>query len=111
MKHFVLLLAAITASLSCFAAKPPQKQIVTLSVTQNGFEPSQVDVKPGIPVVLKITRKTDSTCAKEILIPAKKINRPLPLKKEVSVDVGKLEKGEIRFACSMDMIAGQILVK
>jgi len=111
MKTILIFLSLFAISFPAFAAKSPQKQIVTLSVTENGFEPGRVDVKPGIPVVLKVTRKTDSTCANQIVIPAKKINKELPLNKEVTVEVGKLEKGEIRFACSMDMISGHILVK
>lgn len=85
---------------------------VELSVTENGFEPSTVNVKPGSHVVLKITRKTDSTCAKEVQIPSKKIKTELPLNKTVSIEVGKLEKGEIRFGCGMNMmVGGKIFVK
>jgi plastocyanin domain-containing protein len=28
----------------------------------------------------------------------------------VQIDIGKLEKGEIRFACGMGMVSGQIIV-
>jgi plastocyanin domain-containing protein len=85
--------------------------VVELKVTEKGFEPSSVDVKPGVPVVLKVTRKTDSTCATQIKIKSKNIKENLPLNKPVTIALGKLEKGEIRFACGMDMVSGHVLVK
>jgi len=88
-----------------------KEQIVDLQVTEKGFEPSSVDVKPGVPVVLKVTRKTDSTCATQIKIQSKNIKKDLPLNKPVTIALGKLDKGEIRFGCGMDMITGQIFVK
>jgi plastocyanin domain-containing protein len=86
-------------------------QSVILSVTENGFEPSTINVKPGTNVDLKITRKTNSTCAREILIPSKNIKKELPLNKAVNIQTGKLERGEITFACGMNMVTGVIVVK
>ena len=86
-------------------------QVVDLQVTEKGFEPSSVDVKPGIPVVLKVTRKTDSTCATQIEVKSKGVKKDLPLNKPVTIVLGKLDKGEIRFGCQMNMITGSILIK
>lgn len=108
---FILTLAALLTAIPGFAGEKSEKQVITLSVTEKGFEPNIVDVKPGIPLVLKVTRKTDATCATQVQIPSKKIKKDLPLNKEVSIEVGKLEKGEVRFACGMNMMDGQIIVK
>ena len=81
-------------------------QTIELAVTENGFEPKSIDVKPGTDVTLKVTRKTDSTCANQVQVPLKKIKVDLPLNKTVSVALGKLEKGEIRFGCGMNMMEG-----
>lgn len=89
----------------------PKPQVVELQVTEKGFEPSTVDVKPGTAVILKVTRKTDSTCATEVQVPSKKIKKSLPLNQTVSIDLGILEKGEVRFACGMNMVSGKILVQ
>lgn len=86
-------------------------QTIPVQVTENGFEPSKIDVKPGTHVILKVTRKTDTTCATSIQVKEKKIKKELPLNKEVSVDLGTLQKGEIRYACGMDMITGHLIVK
>ena len=105
----------ITLALLAFSFQPAlanaKDQVIELHVTEKGFEPSSIDVKPGIPVVLKVTRKTDSTCAMEIKVQSKNIKKELPLNKPVTIALGKLDKGEIRFGCGMDMITGQIFVK
>lgn len=107
---------ALLLLVSLFTVSPAQAasakaQVVELQVTEKGFEPNSIEVKPGSPVTLKITRKTDATCATAIKIPAKKITKDLPLNQTVTVNLGKLEKGEIRFACGMNMLDGMILVK
>ena len=111
MKYALILTVFLTMSISGLAAEKTEKQIVNLSVTEKGFEPSSVDVKPGVAVVLKVTRKTDTTCATQVQIPSKKIKKDLPLNKEVSIEIGKLEKGEIRFACGMNMMEGKIITR
>jgi plastocyanin domain-containing protein len=110
MKNAIALLSILFGISTAQAAPQAKHQDIELQVTEKGFEPSQIDVKPGTAVTLKVTRKTDSTCATAISIPSKKIKKDLPLNKTVNVDLGKLEKGEIRFACGMDMVSGQIIV-
>lgn len=109
MKKFVVALLLALNIQPMFAHA--KDQVVDLQVTEKGFEPSSVDVKPGVPVVLKVTRKTDSTCATQIKIQSKNIKKDLPLNKPVTIALGKLDKGEIRFGCGMDMITGNIFVK
>lgn len=106
---FVLLLLFIFTINNSFAAGSTQS--INLIVTEKGFEPSTINVKAGSNVELKITRKTDSTCAREIVIPSKMIKKELPLNKTVNIEIGKLEEGEIKFACGMDMVSGLIFVK
>ncbi|MBK9324261.1 MAG: cupredoxin domain-containing protein [Bdellovibrionaceae bacterium] len=106
----VSLLAAVI--LSATAQAKDTSQSIELAVTENGFEPKSIDVKPGTDVTLKVTRKTDSTCANQVQVPSRKIKVDLPLNKTVSVALGKLEKGEIRFGCGMNMMeGGRIIVR
>ncbi len=85
-------------------------RVVELSVTSNGFEPSRVKVQKGEKVRLVVTRKTDRTCATEIVIKDHGIHAPLPLEKPVTVELTPTRSGEIRYACAMNMIAGTLLV-
>lgn len=111
MKKMILILALMVCS-NAWSADVSKEQIVNIEVTENGFQPKSLDVKPNVPVVLKITRKTDSTCSTQIQVPSKKIKKDLPLNETVSISIGKLEKGEIRFGCGMSMMdGGKILIK
>ena len=91
--------------------KKEAKQMATLLITEKGFEPGSIQAKPGLDTVLQVTRKTDHTCAKALSIPAKNKEVDLPLNKTVEIELGKLGKGELRFACGMGMMSGKILVE
>lgn len=110
MKKLFVMVIVLAAA---FSYAKNMKETIKLEVTENGFVPSTVNVKPGTDVTLSITRKTDSTCATAVQIPDRKIKKTeLPLNKTVTVAVGKLEKGEIRFGCGMNMMTGgKIFVK
>jgi plastocyanin domain-containing protein len=83
---------------------------VNVSVTGDGFEPSKVKAKKGEKVRLVVTRKTNSTCAKEIVVKDHGIHQPLPLEKAVSVEFTPAKSGEIRFACGMDHVSGVVFI-
>jgi len=65
---FVAVVAGASALAKPADGKKGQEQLVTMQVTSEGFVPAQVKVKAGQPVKLIVTRKTDVTCAKEIVI-------------------------------------------
>ncbi len=87
-------------------------RVITMEVTPDGFVPDNVKVKANEPVTLRITRKTDETCATEILIEGTDINVPLPLFKTVSVNWTPTRAGAVKYGCAMDkMISGVLLVE
>jgi plastocyanin domain-containing protein len=86
-------------------------QVVELTVTSKGFEPSTVTVKSGRPVKLVVTRKTERTCATEIVMKDFGVNQPLPLEKPVRLVVTPKGPGQYRYACGMNMIAGTLNVQ
>ncbi len=95
------------------AAPAPRNGVrtVELTVTSKGFEPADVKVKAGHPVRLVVTRKTDQTCAKEIILDDLGVNQPLPLDTPVTVEFTPSESGTLRYACSMDHISGIVTVQ
>lgn len=108
MKKLGIIVLSTLLSAAAFAGK----ETVELKVTDEGYEPKAINVAPGTDLTLKITRTSDATCATEIVVPDKKINTKLPLNKTVLVHVGKLEKGEVRFGCGMNLMeGGKIYVK
>lgn len=86
-------------------------RIVELTVTGDGFVPSQVRVNKGEPVRLAITRKVQRTCATEVVIKDYGIDQPLPLGKTVYIDLTPTRSGNVRYACGMDMIGGVLIVE
>jgi len=105
------LFLAVLLATSPFAFGAEETKVIDLIASEKGFQPSQIDVKPGTKVVLKVKRTTDATCATEIKIPSKNIKQELPLNKVVTIDLGTLTKGEIRFTCGMNMMPGRVVVK
>jgi plastocyanin domain-containing protein len=93
------------------AAEPKNAQKVEIQVTKQGFVPDKVTVKAGAPVALHVTRKVERTCATEIVLKDFGVNQPLPLDKTVTVVVTPKKPGTYRFACGMDMIAGELRVQ
>jgi len=96
------------------AAQPvaqPAAGAIEIAVTGEGFVPAQLRAKVGQPLKLVVTRKTDKTCATEIVIKDYAINKPLPLNQPVEVVFTPTKPGPVRFACGMDMIAGSIAVE
>lgn len=82
-----------------------------VAVTEKGFEPSSITVRPNVPARITFTRKTDATCATEVVIPEYNITRDLPLNRPVTVEFTPKTAGEITFACGMNMLKGKIVVQ
>ena len=82
-----------------------------LAVTDAGFTPATITVPAGKPVTLVVTRKTDQTCAKEIVFPEQGIRKPLPLNEAVEVVLPASPKGEIAYVCGMNMLRGTVIVE
>src|SRR5512147_1901689 len=77
---------------------------VDMQVTEDGFVPAKIKANKGEKLRLVITRKTDRTCATEIVIKDHGIDTKLPLNKAVTVELTPKKSGELKYACGMDMI-------
>jgi plastocyanin domain-containing protein len=102
--------AAVAGKVPARAAKTPVR--LELSVTSDGFmlEKGDPKLKAGQPVTLVVTRKVERTCATELVIRDYGINQTLPLNKPVEITFTPKQAGTIRYACAMDMIAGELIV-
>lgn len=86
-------------------------QEVRLVVTDKGFEPAQIMVEKDRPIALTVTRKTDQTCAKEIVFKGLDVRRELPLNQDVRIDLPARSAGTLEYACGMDMLKGSLVVQ
>lgn len=105
-----LALAALVAAASLTACRRSPAE-VAVKVGANGFDPWRIPARAGQPLVLVLTRTTDDTCAKEIVIPDAGVNTPLPLGKPVRVELVPGKAGTLRFSCAMRMFQGEIEVE
>jgi len=82
-------------------------------VTGAGFEPKNVDVPRGKPVILRFERQIERTCGTEVVmvVDGKKIVKDLPFNTPVDLAVTFQTAGTVKYSCAMDMIRGTITVK
>jgi len=95
-------------------SKKDSPRRIDISVTEAGFEPDSVTVKAGEDVTLAFTRKTDKTCAKEVVVYVNdkdKVEKKLPLNEVVSVNVKFSKAGKLGYACGMNMYKGVIVIQ
>ncbi len=121
MVQLNLLLLLVLTSFEVFSKTPsppkaaevnPNEQIIELSITELGYQPSIVNADPDKLVTLKVTRKTNALCAKSLVILTQKIHRKLPLNQPVLIKLGQIEPGEIKLGCNPEIKeSGLIYVK
>jgi plastocyanin domain-containing protein len=112
-KNLVLAFGSLVATGSSPASAAEPRR-VEITVTEQGFAPDKLKVKKGERLTLAFTRKTDRTCAKQVILQlgdGQKVEKKLPLNETVLVDATFAKPGELRYACKMDMITGVITVE
>ncbi len=108
MRRLALLVTAIALA-GCAGASGPRE--VRVSVTEKGFEPAKLEIAKGTETTLIITRKTDKTCATAAVFIETGRRYELPLNEEVRVQLPTDSPVTLHYACGMDMIRGEIVVK
>jgi len=112
-----VILAACIAAAAAGCAREGAKESAgaparfSIAVTDTGFAPGTITVPAGKPVTLVVTRKTDQTCAKEIVFPDQGIRKALPLNQAVEIALPASRPGEIAYKCGMDMLYGKVVVR
>ncbi|PWT75588.1 MAG: ATPase [Proteobacteria bacterium] len=89
----------------------PRVQRITIKITERGYEPDSSRLRKGIPTRITFVRTTDHTCAKEIVLPDFNIRRALPLNESVVVNFTPDKRGNLAFACGMNMMRGELIVQ
>jgi hypothetical protein len=81
---------------------------VRVLVTDEGFQPARVALKRGEKLVFR--RTSEGTCATEVVFPALKIEKRLPLNTDVVVELPQTASGELDFQCGMAMYQSKVVV-
>ena len=91
------------------AQAAPLANNVVMTVTDKGFEPANLRVRKGEPVTLVITRKSDASCATEIVIDEYGVNTKLPLGQAVTVRFTPTKSGQLKYGCAMQKMIGGVI--
>jgi len=114
MLRKMILIGCMAVAAGC-GQQPKQSASVParfeVAVTDSGFTPNSITVPAGKAVTLVVTRKTDQTCAKEIVFPEQNIRKALPLNEAVEISLPASPKREIAYKCGMDMLSGKVIVE
>jgi RND family efflux transporter MFP subunit len=87
-------------------------QTATISVTEKGFTPTEVNLRAGVPARVTFIRKTEATCATEVVLPEFNIEKKLPMNQPIVVEFTPRKTGELVFGCGMDlMLRGKLVVR
>jgi hypothetical protein len=104
---------AASGSTSASAVRAPgaDMQTAKIAVTEQGYEPSRLSLRSGVPARLTFVRTTEKTCGTEVVFPSLNIRRALPLNQPVDIEFTPQQSGEIQFVCGMNMLRGTVLVQ
>jgi RND family efflux transporter MFP subunit len=86
-------------------------QSARVVVTEQGFDPARITLRVNAPARLTFIRRTDKTCATEVVFPSLNIKRALPLNEPVVIAFTPSQAGDIAFACGMNMLRGAVVVQ
>lgn len=78
---------------------------------EGGYSPDTIVFTNGKKITLRFTRKDQSSCLEEVVIPEFKIRKFLPLNQTVSIELKLKKAGEYEFVCGMNMFHGKLIVK
>lgn len=107
----LILCAGVVSSNAQIKNKKARPQTARILITEQGFTPYNLRFRRGSPVRITFLRKTDATCAKEVVIPAYGVNRSLPLNRAVVVSFTPKKAGEVSFTCGMNMMRGKLIIR
>ena len=83
---------------------------VDIAVDKDGYKPDRIVGKPGEKIDLVFRRTFEAECIAKLKTPDGKLI-DLPMNTPVEVGVTVPEKGELGFACGMDMFHGTIVAQ
>jgi plastocyanin domain-containing protein len=86
-------------------------QIIDIRVTNDGYSPSNIVVKKGTPVMIRVTSKNAYSCALAFRVPSLGVSKNMQPNDSYIFTFTPNETGSIPFFCSMGMYRGLIEVR
>ena len=102
-------LLALAAGCGGAGSTAPHEHAIV--VTDDGFQPRVTQVPRGEPVTLVVTRKSDHTCATDMVFAALDTSYDLPLDRTVRIQLPATRGDTLSYACPMGMFTGMVVTK
>lgn len=83
---------------------------IPITITQNGYEPTTIEVAENQKIKLAFYRKDAENCGGTVLFPELNIKQELPVAQVVSVELPPQAKKTLFFTCGMGMYKGAIVI-
>ena len=93
--------------------QPPESgnaQVVEMTATSSGYNPSVVRVKAGVPVELRLTADANAGCSRAFVMKDFGINTVAESGK-IKTFVFTPQKGEYIYRCAMNMYRGKLIAE
>lgn len=103
-----LLVSLVAAGSTHQTGEAPQT--VTVEITEQGFQPESLKLKANVAARITFVRRTDATCAKEVMIKDYDIKKKLLLNEPVVVELTP-KKSDFTYTCGMNMLRGKVIVQ
>ncbi|MEP7052751.1 MAG: cupredoxin domain-containing protein [Pseudomonadota bacterium] len=85
--------------------------VIPVTADERGFTPAAVQTEHGQKLTLRFTRTTDATCADKVVFPEAGIEKALPLKQAVDVEIPTDKARTLSFQCGMGMFKSAVVVR
>ncbi len=80
-------------------------------IVKGGYSPEVISIPHGRTTTLNFLRRDSSSCLEEVVLPAFKIRKYLPLNKTTAIPVTPKKEGTYEISCGMNMFHGKIVVR
>lgn len=87
---------------------PDGVQIVTVWAVRDGYRPAVLQARAGPHTVLALRTDHNESCTRDLVIPGRNLERVLPASGTLTIDLGPVKPGRLRFTCALGHYFGQI---
>lgn len=107
---------SLAFAMTCVTPRHPYEhdgaaRVTRVEVNEAGFRPSTIEVRHGDRLTIELLRTSDATCATKVAFPEQGIERDLPLRTPVDIEITTDRARLVGFQCGMGMYRGSVVIR